>query len=185
MMVIVKRVFLSCPLPVLVILASPAPTAAGTDTLTYRTGGEVTFEVTSNGLSQITFEGRPLATGEWSAFNAEFWFSRGATNGPVLAGRFQGRTIEVLSPAHAVVRQRKDDLVCVFDYTFAGEDANISARVENHHPDAPMGVTGFSGLAFTFDRPPTGLHQAMHPRSSTSMPTIRATGRCSGAALTG
>ncbi len=44
-----------------------------------------------------------------------------------------------------------------------GEDATISARVENHHSDAPLEVTGFSGLAFTFDRPPMGLHHAMHP----------------------
>ncbi len=42
----------------------------------------------------------------------------------------------------------------------------ISARVENHHLDAPMEVTGFSGLTFTFDRPPMGLHHAMHPTYS-------------------
>jgi hypothetical protein len=107
-----------------------------------------------------------LAAGEWSAFNAESWFSRGASNGPVRAGQFQERALEVLSQTHAVVRQRKDDLLCVFDYTFAGEDLTISARIENQHQDAPLEVTGFSGLTFTFDRPPTGLFQAMHPTYS-------------------
>jgi hypothetical protein len=74
--------------------------------------------------------------------------------------------LEVLSRTHAVVRQRKDDLLCVFDYTFAGEDLTISARIENQHQDAPLEVTGFSGLTFAFDRPPTGLFQAMHPTYS-------------------
>ena len=32
----------------------------------------------------------------------------------------------MLSPTHAVVRQRKDDLSCAFDYSFAGEDVTIS-----------------------------------------------------------
>jgi hypothetical protein len=176
---------LTWTLPALAAMASPASMAAEPAALIYRTGEEVVFEVTSNGLSRITFQGRSLATGEWSVFNAESWFSHGATNGPVRSGRFQERTLEVLSPAHAIVRQRKDDLVCIFDYRFTGEDVTISARVENHHPDAPIEVTGFSGLTFTFDRPPAGLHHAMHPRrSSTSTPTIRAIGRCSGAALT-
>ena len=38
----------------------------------------------------------------------------------------------------------------------------ISARVENHHPDAPLNVAGFSGLTFDFDRPPEGLMQVQH-----------------------
>ncbi|HXP63243.1 MAG TPA: hypothetical protein VN829_22265, partial [Dongiaceae bacterium] len=163
---IAKRVLLSWTLPALAAMASPASMAAEPAGLIYRTGKEVVFEVTSNGLSRITFQGRSLATGEWSVFNAESWFSRGATNGPVQSSRFQERTLEVLSPAHSIVRQRKDDLVCIFDYRFTGDDVTISARVENHHPDAPIEVTGFSGLTFTFDRPPAGLHHAMHPTYS-------------------
>jgi len=144
----------------------PALTQARPASLIYRTAREVTFEVTSNGLSRIACQGRSLATGDWSAFNAESWFARGASNGPVRAQEFQERTLAVLSPTHAVVRQRKDDLLCVFDYTFAGEDVTISAHIENQHGDAPLEVTGFSGLTFTFDRPPTGRHHAMHPTYS-------------------
>jgi hypothetical protein len=147
-------------------LAQPALAVAESTSFIHRTDREVVFEVTSNGLSRITFQGRSLATGEWSVFNAESWFSRGASNGPVRARQLQERTLEVLSPTHAVVRQRKDDLLCVFDYTFFGENLTISARVENHHPDGPLEVTGFSGLTFTFERPPTGLHHAMHPTYS-------------------
>ena len=140
--------------------------AAQPDTFIHRTDRDVTFEVTSNGLSRITFQGCALATGEWSAFNAESWFSRGASNGPVRARQFQERTLEILSPTHAVVRQRKDDLLCTMDYTFVGEDVTISTRVENQHPDAAIDVTGFGGLTFTFDRAPTGLNHAMHPTYS-------------------
>lgn len=147
-------------------LSFAAVTRAGPASLVYRTASEVTFEVTSNGLARIAFQGRPLARGEWSAFNGESWFARGASNGPVRARQFQARTLEVLSPTHAVVRQQKDDLLGVFDYTFAGEDATISAHLENQRDDAPLEVTGFSGLTFTFDRPPTGRHHAMHPTYS-------------------
>jgi len=161
-----KRILLNGVLLWLAAMGLTAVIAAEPANLIYRTDSDVTFEVTSNGLSRITFQGRPLAAGEWSAFNAESWFSRGASNGPVRARQFQERTLEVLSRTHAVVRQRKDDLLCVFDYTFAGEDLTISARIENQHQDAPLEVTGFSGLTFTFDRPPTGLFQAIHPTYS-------------------
>ena len=157
-----KRTLHSASLLWLVATGFPAASEAAPASLIHRTGHEVAFEVTSNGLSRITVRDRTLATGGWGVFNAESWFSRGASNGPVQARQSQERTLEVLSPTHATVRQRKDDLLCVFDYTFAGEDVVISARVENHHPDAPLEVTGFSGLTFTFDRPPTGLHHAMH-----------------------
>jgi hypothetical protein len=145
---------------------NPIGAMAEPASLIHRTEREVTFIVTSNGLSRITFQGRVLASGEWSAFNAESWFSRNASNGLVRAGQFQERTLDVLSPTHAVVRQRRDDVFCTFDYTFADEDVTISARVENRHADAPLEVTGFSGLTFAFDRPPTGLHHAMHPTYS-------------------
>jgi hypothetical protein len=150
----------------LAILVGQAPIAAQSATFIHRTDREVVFEVTTNGLSRITAQGRALAVGEWSVFNAESWFSRGAANGPVRARQFQERTLEVVSPTRAVVRQRRDDLLCTFDYTFDGEDVTISARVENLHPDAALEVTGFSVLTFTFDRPPTGLHHAMHPTYS-------------------
>ena len=111
--------------------ANSAPDKAASASLVHRTGREIAFEVTSNGLSRITFQGRALATGEWSVFNAESWFSRGASNGPMRARQFQERTLEILSPTHAVIRQQQDDLVCVFDYSFTSEDATRSARVEN------------------------------------------------------
>lgn len=74
---IAKRVLLSWTLPALAAMASPASMAAEPAALIYRTGEEVVFEVTSNGLSRIPFQGRSLATGEWSVFNAESWFSPG------------------------------------------------------------------------------------------------------------
>ncbi len=142
------------------------PARAEITNLVYTTPGGVAYEVTSNGLSRILYQGRALAAGEWSVFNAESWFTREATNGPVRARPWQQGTLEIMSANHAIVRQRQGDLFCVFDYSFGGEDVTISARVENQHPEAPLAVTGFSGLTFTFDRPPTGLHHAMHPTYS-------------------
>jgi hypothetical protein len=60
------------------------------------------------------------------------------------------------------VRHVADDLVCTFDYAFAGEDVTVSCRVENDHPHESQGVTGFSGLTFTFGRPPTGFMLNQH-----------------------
>src|SRR5271157_4115747 len=107
MMCIAKRLLPSGALALLVVLARPAALAADPAPFTWRTSRGVAFEVTSNGLSRITFEGRALATGEWSAFNAESWFCRGATNGPVGTARCQQQTLEAVSSTRAVVRQRK------------------------------------------------------------------------------
>jgi hypothetical protein len=56
-----KRVLLSRTFPLLLLVASSEAMAAGTDTLTHHAGGEIAYEVTSNGLSRITFQGRTLA----------------------------------------------------------------------------------------------------------------------------
>ena len=130
--------------------------------LVYRTAAGVTFEVTSKGLTRIGFRDRDLARGEWSAFNAELWFTREGISGPVKTGQLTEHAIEILSPTHARVRQVKGDLLCVFDYTFDGEDATIQARLENNHDTAEMAVTGFTGLEFTFGRAPDGLMQEQH-----------------------
>jgi hypothetical protein len=129
--------------------------------LVYRTPQGVEFEVTADGLSAIRVGGRVLASGGWSAWNAEGWFKDSGTK-RVRANKMQDKSLTVLAADHAVVRQLKDDLVCVFDYTFAGEDATISARIENNNADDAMNVTGFSGLTFTFGRPPTGLMLNQH-----------------------
>jgi hypothetical protein len=62
-------------------MASGVSMAAEPAALIYRGRREVVFEVTSNGLLRISFHVRSLAAGDWSVFNAELWFSRGATNG--------------------------------------------------------------------------------------------------------
>jgi len=142
-------------LVVLVALGTPCAAQSGVTperALVHRTAGGVTFEVISKGLTRIAFQDRDLARGEWSVFNAESWFTRAGAGGPVKTGQLAGHAIEILSPTHARVRHRNSDIVCVFDYTFDGEDATIRARVENNHDTAEMAVTGFSGLAFTFGR---------------------------------
>jgi hypothetical protein len=157
-----QRTFHSSGLWWLGAIGFPTLLAAAPASLVHRTEHGIALEVTTNGLSRITLQDRPLATGEWSVFNAESWFSRGGSNGPVRAEQFQERTLEVISPTRAVVRQRREDLHCTFDYTFAGEDLIVSARVENHHTEAPLAVVGFSGLTFSFDRPPDGMMNEQH-----------------------
>jgi hypothetical protein len=159
------RVYRLAVLVALLALVSPCATRSGETpdrTLAYRTAGGVTFEVTSKGLARIGFQDRDLARGEWSVFNAGSWFTREGASGPVKTGELTAHTIEILSPTHARVRHKKGDLLCVFDYTFDGEDATIRARVENNHDTAEMAVTGFAGLEFTFGRVPDGLMQEQH-----------------------
>jgi len=132
----------------------------GATRLVYRTPKDVEFEVTAEGLSAIRFGNRDLARGSWSAWNAGIWFK--ASSRKVAAKARQENSITVLGPDRASVRQVKGELTCVFDYSFAGEDVTISARIENNHPDDAMEVTGFSGLKFTFGRPPTGLMLNQH-----------------------
>ncbi|HEY3324830.1 MAG TPA: hypothetical protein VGP72_30535 [Planctomycetota bacterium] len=129
--------------------------------LIYKTPTGTESEVTAEGLCRISFDGRDLAKGSWSAWNADGWF-KGAGPNKVKARTIQEKSITVLGADHARVRQVKDDLLCTFDYSFSGEDVTISARIENNNPDEAMGVTGFSGLKFTFGKIPTGLMMNQH-----------------------
>ena len=153
----------------LLAVAAPAavPTSGSAQTnLLYTTPAGIVFDVTAEGLTRVGMEGRTLAAGNWSAFNAEHWFSKGRTNGPVRAKEYQEKKLEIVSPTLARVRHVRDDIICLFEYAFDSEDVTITARVENNHPEAELCVTGFRGLTFTFDRPPEGLHHAMHPSYS-------------------
>jgi hypothetical protein len=143
--------------------ASPqSPTdAAPADVLVYRTDKGVTFQVTADGLSLIQFGGRDLARGGWSVFNAEPWF-KDAGSGRVDAKTWREKSLAIVGERRARVRHVKGDVTCLTDYTFAGEDLLISARVENEHAEEPLNVVGFSGLEFQFDRPPTGLMMVQH-----------------------
>jgi hypothetical protein len=121
----------------------------------------VIFEVTADGLSAIRFRGREVAHGGWSPFNAEPWF-KDAGSGKVSAYKITERSIRVLDDHRARVRHVRGDLTCITDYDFQAEDVTISARVENGHATEPLNVTGFAGLTFAFDRPPTGLMPVQH-----------------------
>jgi hypothetical protein len=145
----------------LALLALPAADAAAADRLVHRTPRGAEFTVTADGLASIRVGGRALASGGWSVFNAEGWFKDCGTR-TVKAKTVGEKTIEVLGPDRARVRHVKDDLLCLAEYAFAGEDVTIRARVENRHADASLQAVGFSGLTFTFDRPPEGLMYVQH-----------------------
>jgi hypothetical protein len=131
------------------------------DRFVYRSLQGVEFEVTAEGLSTIRMRGRTLASGGWTVFNAEPWF-KDAGAGTVRTGSITRKSLQSYGPDRARVTHAGGDLVTTTDYTFDDEDVTISARVENHHPDAPLNVAGFSGLTFDFDRPPEGLMQVQH-----------------------
>jgi hypothetical protein len=152
------------PLNALAAEDSSAPATSSTpsaNSLVYRTDQGVTFRITAEGLSLIQVGERELARGGWTVFNAEPWF-KDSGSGRVDSKPWREKSIAVLGPRQARVRHVKGDIVCLTDYTFAGEDLLISARVENNHWDEPLNVVGFSGLEFTFDRPPTGLMMVQH-----------------------
>ncbi|MDQ2731985.1 MAG: hypothetical protein M3Y56_10025, partial [Armatimonadota bacterium] len=139
--------------------AAPAPTPPAV--FTFRTPTGTTFTVTDEGLSSIRNGVRELAHGGWAPFNAEGWFKDSGSNA-VKTVPVREKTLSILDDRHARVRQSAGDVVCTTDYTFDGEDVTLSSRVENNHPTSPMNVTGFSGLNFTFDRPPDGLMPVQH-----------------------
>jgi hypothetical protein len=129
--------------------------------LIHQTPAKVTYRVTADGLSSIKFNARQVASGSWSAFNAERWFKDGGS-GKVDTKKFISKTFKAISPNLARVTHAKGDIVCTTDYRFDGEDVLISARLENNHASSPMNITGFSGLTFHFDRPPDGLTPVQH-----------------------
>jgi hypothetical protein len=141
-------------------LASLAIPCRAADELVYRSPTNVEFRVTRAGLSYIGIGDRELASGGWSAFNAESWFKDGGSH--LVKSEPKGESsIQILSDHHARVRQAGGDLVCIYDYTFDGEDVLISTRIENSAM-SPMNIVGFSGLTFYFDKLPTGLMPVAH-----------------------
>jgi hypothetical protein len=154
-LLVVAAVTIVSPLP------ADQPGSKEPDKLVCRGPGDVVFEVTADGLSAIHVGDRQLASGGWSVFNAEHWFKDAGT-GEVQTKGFTRKSIEVLTPRHAVVRHVRGSVLCTAGYTFADEDVLISARVENGHPSAPLNVVGFSGLTFDFRRPPEGLMMVQH-----------------------
>lgn len=128
--------------------------------LRYRTPQGVEYEVTADGLSAIRQGGRELARGGWSLFNAEGWFKTGS--GAVKVSPISRKQLTKMGADRGLVVHEQGDVTCRFEYSFAGEDLTISAHVENHHAQAPLAVSGFSGLQFTFSRPPTGWMLEQH-----------------------
>jgi hypothetical protein len=143
-----------------VLPSASAPAAAPGGVLLFRTPRGVEYEVTADGLSAIRCGGRLLARGGWSVFNADGWFKAGP--GAVKTDKLTRKEIQVTGGASAEVLHEKGDVLCRFSYVFDGEDVTISARAENRNADAGMAVAGFSGLEFTFARPPDGLMAEQH-----------------------
>lgn len=156
-----QNYFRSIAALVLLMLAGIAGHAQGASaTFTYTGPEGVTFTVTPAGLSSIHLGEKEVASGGWHTMNAEWMFKAGA--GKVVAGAVKEKTLEILAPDHARVRQVQQDVVTTFDYTFSGEDVTIKARVENNHPSEDLGVVGFQGLQFKFSKPPHGIMLGWH-----------------------
>ena len=119
------------------------------DALVYRTDKGVLFQVAAEGLSLIQVGGRDLACGGWTVFNAEPWF-KDSGSGRVDTKSWREKSIAVVGQRQARVRHVKGDITCLTDYTFAGEDLLISARVENSHAIEPLKHIGviMSGRRF-------------------------------------
>jgi len=142
------------------LCGKPAVGAEKTE-LVFQTPAKATYRVTADGLSEISFKGRKIASGSWSVFNAERWFKNGGA-GKVDAKKLISKSFRALSADSARVVHARGDIVCTADYRFDGEDVLISTRIENNHPSEPMNIVGFSGLTFHFDRPCEGLTPVQH-----------------------
>jgi hypothetical protein len=143
--------------------ANPGGKGGEATELTYQGPGGIVFRVTAAGLSEIRVGQRVLASGEWSVINMDPYFKQFKDGKHPEVGETIEKSIEVLSPRQARVRQVKKDVLCTTDYTFDGEDVLISARVQNNDPDAPINAVGFRGLRFCFQRPPGGMMSAFGP----------------------
>jgi len=128
--------------------------------LTFRTPDGVQCVITADGLSSIRVGNREVAKGGWHCGSAEWYFKIGT--GKVQTGKITEKTITVLNPTHARVRHVQQDIVTTYDYTFDGNDLTIAARVENSNDSDEMLAAQFSGLAFTFTQPPTGIMPVQH-----------------------
>lgn len=144
------------PLPaallVLWCLSAAGAAFAGEDTFICRTRGEdpaiqLIWTVTPAGLTEIRLGNRVLATGNWT-FQAANWLH--GKPGPAQAGLPGQRSLRVLDTQRAEVCHETPSWRCLFTYAFAGEDATITARVENCGP-APLQTVEFHGLAFHFE----------------------------------
>lgn len=140
--------------------AEEAKAGAG-EKLTWRTPRGVEFVVGAGGLELIRSGERDVAKGGWTAWNADGWF-KNAGSGKVKLKTAREKTCEKLADDRARVRHVYEDAACSFEYSFAGEDCTISARIENNHAGEALAVTGFSGLKFFFDKPPAGYMQVQH-----------------------
>lgn len=140
--------------------AAETPAASAAAALKVAAPGGIEFTVTADGLAGIRVGDREVAKGGWRAVNADGRFKAGT--GKVRIEKIVEKSIQIDSPRQARVRHVYEDAVATFDYTFEGEDVTIRARVENHSPDAAIAVTGFTGLAFTFNGPPKGQMPGWH-----------------------
>jgi hypothetical protein len=80
---------------------------------------------------------------------------------PLPAGQLDlGRPVEVtgslVSPGHASVVYRYTKFVATYDYTLAGEDLRVSAKLQNKDPAAALGGVVFAALKFHFEHDPAG-----------------------------
>jgi hypothetical protein len=147
-------------LAVVANLLTPECRAEQAENVVYRTPQGIEYEVNAEGLCAIRSQGRELMRGGWSVFNGEGYFQ--TEPGPVKSSEILKKQFEKQDERHARVLHRKQDVRCVFDYAFDGEDLTISARVENQHPHAALAVTQFGGCEFTFASPPTGCMRQWH-----------------------
>lgn len=134
----------------------PHVSHAAETSLVYVTPRGVTMTVTEKGLSTIRKGFGAVVDGEWTAFNAESRFKDGGTDEVKVPAPTE-KTITVISPKEAEVRHAGGDAVCVYRYTFDGDDVLIVCRFENQHASATVQTIGFTGLTAHFARPPEGV----------------------------
>ena len=120
----------------------------------YDSGNGVVFQVTADGLSRVSLDGREIAGGGLTFHDASYRFNAGPGIGSL--GNSTGKLLTVLSETVARVRHEYEKAAVVYTYEFNGEDVSISARVENNHLSEQIRVAGFRGPTFRFGAPPRG-----------------------------
>ena len=123
------------------------------ESLVYDSPTGVSYEVTANGLSRISVDGKQVASGHLLFVTDDDRFDQGPN---AVSHKLIGKELTTVSDNKAIVRHEHQDAVITYTYEFDGEDVTVSARVENNHPSERLDVACFKGLTFDFGKAPKG-----------------------------
>ncbi len=136
------------------VVASAARAADVVESFTHK-GEGVEYTLTADGISSIKVKGREVAKGGFFLrHDLGQLFPSAATKVKIEAAGV--KELRKLGEREAELRHVHGEVSVTYRYSFAGEDVNIHARVENGNLSEEIPVVGFQGPRFEFSQQPKG-----------------------------